>query len=307
LATKQIVLSSNAALRGALFFSTFLVGKEHPPIDDNWQLNKLHSNNNMQIQLQNKIALVGGSTQGLGLAIATQLAACGATVILMARNEQKLQTCLQQLPTPNNQQHQYLVADFTNFTEYQHTITNFFDKNAVDILVNNTQGPPTATALQASNLQYTQAFELLFQTVTFTTQLALQTMMQKGFGRIINVSSLTVKQPLQHLVLSNTMRSALLSWAKALAADVAKYNITVNSILTGYFNTERTAQLQATVAANKQITIEEVQKEILQQIPMQRFGTVEEYGYLATFLASEYSSYITGTAIPIDGGFIKGI
>lgn len=261
----------------------------------------------MQIHLTNKVALVGGSTQGLGWAVAQQLAACGASVVLMARNKNKLQQCIQQLPTNGQQQHQFIVADFTNFASYKTVISSFFANNTIDILVNNTQGPTAGNVLTQTSTTYQDAFNLLFQTVTFTTQVALESMMNKGFGRIINISSITVKQPLQHLVLSNTMRSAIISWAKTIATEVAANNITVNNILTGYFNTERMQQLHKSIAQNKQTNIATVEAETLQQIPMQRFGQPEEYGYLVAFLASEYASYITGTNIPIDGGLIRGV
>jgi 3-oxoacyl-[acyl-carrier protein] reductase len=148
---------------------------------------------------------------------------------------------------------------------------------------------------------------MLFQTVCFTTLEVLPSMQKNKFGRIINVSSLSVKEPIQNLVLSNTIRIALTSWAKALATEVAKDNITVNSILTGNFDTERLNHLITLQAKSKNVSEEEIRESRINAIPMKRFGRPIEYAYLAAFLASEYASYVTGTNIPIDGGMMKSL
>jgi 3-oxoacyl-[acyl-carrier protein] reductase len=261
----------------------------------------------MEISLKNKKALVGGSTSGIGKAIAVQLAKCGANVTLMARNKMRLQTTLDELDISKGQKHNYLIADFTEFKAYKSIITEHFEKNSIDILVNNTQGPEAGDVLEKSFADYQAAFDLLFQTVSFTTLSALTNMKKNSYGRIINVSSLTVKEPKSHLVLSNTIRTALISWSKSLSVELAPDNITVNSILTGYFNTERLNTLIKSQALQKNISFESMKEQIIQTVPMKRFGKPEEYAYLAAFLASDYASYITGTNIPIDGGLLKSI
>ena len=146
----------------------------------------------MEINLIGKNALVGGSTSGIGKAIAQQLALSGANVTLVARNEEKLKSTIASLDSSKNQIHNYIVTDYADFESYKKTISAYFLINSVDILVNNTQGPSAGTVVQKSEQDYLQAFNLLFQTAVFTTNLALSNMKEKGFGRIINVSSLKI-------------------------------------------------------------------------------------------------------------------
>ncbi len=261
----------------------------------------------MRINLKNKKALVGGSTQGLGKAIALQLANCGAEVTLMARNKEKLELVKKELNVDFNQNHQILVVDFNNFSSYKKIITNYFNSNTVDILVNNTNGPKGGNVFEKNIDEYQQAFDLLFKSVVYTTMLALENMKKNHFGRIINATSLTVKEPLEHLVLSNTVRAAVTTWAKTLSKEVAKNNITVNNILTGIFDTERIKELNNLQAKAKGVPPETILKNLTTSIPMKRLGKPEEFGYLVSFLASEYASYITGINIPIDGGLIKSL
>jgi len=261
----------------------------------------------MNISLKNKKALIGGSSRGIGRAIAQQLAASGASVTVMARSEDKLKSLIADLPTDNGQQHQYLKVDYSDFAGYKESIAAFFKTNTVDILVNNTQGPSAGGALDKKTDDYQQAFDLLFKTAIFTTEQALKGMIAQKFGRIINVASVSVKEPLSYLALSNSIRAAVVTWSKTLASDVGKYNITVNSTLTGYFKTERLKELNGAKAKSLGVPITEVEKQMLSHVPVGRFGDPEEYGHLVTFLASEYSSFITGTNIPIDGGLLKSL
>lgn len=261
----------------------------------------------MKISLKGKNALVGGSTSGIGKAIALQLAACGANVTLVARNENKLKETLSLLDISESQQHNYLVTDYLATEDYAKHITQYFKNHSVDILVNNTQGPNPGTVMQKSKDDYQQAFNLLFQNAVLTTQLALENMRANGFGRIINVSSMTVKEPQNNLVLSNTMRSALVSWYKSLSNEVAKDNITVNTVLTGYFETERLTTLMHEQAEREGLPFEKVRENRINSVPMQRLGDPKEYGYLAAFLASEYASFLTGASIPLDGGIAKSL
>ena len=259
----------------------------------------------MNISLIGKKAMIGGSSRGIGRAIAQQLAASGASVTVMARSEDKLDALVSSLPTNNGQKHQYLVVDYSNFEAYKKTITTFFKTNSVDILVNNTQGPAAGGALEKKVDDYQEAFDLLFKTVVYTTEMALKGMMAQNHGRIINIASVSVKEPLAYLSLSNSIRAAVVTWSKTLASDVGQYNITVNSTLTGYFNTERLKNLNATKAKSLGVPISEVEEQMLTQVPLRRFGDPAEYGQFVTFLASDQASFITGTNIPIDGGLLK--
>ena len=261
----------------------------------------------MEIDLTGKFALVGGSTDGIGKAIATRLAASGASVCIMARNKSKLEKVVNELDRSRNQKHKFLEVDFSNYNLFLKSIEHFFETNHIDILVNNTQGPEGGSALEKSIDDYQSAFDLLFKCAVKTSLLALTNMKDKKWGRIINVASISVKEPLNYLVLSNSMRSALVTWSKTLSVDIAKFNITINNVLTGYFNTERLKQLNSKKAEKLGINISKIEDKIKDTIPMKRFGNPEEYANLVCFLASEKSDYITGINIPIDGGFLKSL
>ena len=261
----------------------------------------------MEIDLTGKFALVGGSTDGIGKAIATRLAASGASVCIMARNKSKLEKVVNELDTSRNQKHKFLEVDFSNYNLFSKSIKYFFETNHIDILVNNTQGPEGGSALEKSIDDYQSAFDLLFKCAVKTSLLALTNMRDKKWGRIINVASISVKEPLNYLVLSNSLRSALVTWSKTLSVDIAKFNITINNVLTGYFNTERLKQLNSKKAEKLGINISTIEDKIKDTIPMKRFGNPEEYANLVCFLASKKSDYITGINIPIDGGLMKSL
>ena len=261
----------------------------------------------MRISLKGKKALVGGSSKGIGKAIAQQLAASGASVTLMARSADTLRDVIAELPKDQDQMHGYLVVDFYDFEAYKKIISSYFETHTVDILINNTQGPKAGGALEKKVSDYQEAFDLLFKTVVYTTELAVKAMIGQNYGRIVNVASVSVKEPLSYLALSNSIRAAVVTWAKTLAGDVGRHQITVNNILTGYFDTERIAQLNATKAKQLDVPISEVRADMESRVPLKRIGDPVEYGYLATFLASEAASYITGASIPIDGGLLKSL
>tara|TARA_B100001057_G_scaffold926_1_gene910 strand:+ start:37032 stop:37853 length:822 start_codon:yes stop_codon:yes gene_type:complete len=261
----------------------------------------------MNVSLKGKKVLVGGSTRGIGLAIARQLASSGATVCLMARDQLKMKKIIGQLSNNLNQEHSFLKVDFSDFESFKHITEDFFNKNKIDILVNNTQGPSSGNSLSKSVDDYQIAFDLLFKNIVYLSSKAIENMKKQNWGRIINVASVSVREPLNYLVLSNSMRSALVSWSKTLSTDVANYGITVNSILTGYFDTERIAELIADKAKSLDIDESEVLNSMKEAVPLKRLGKPEEYGYLVNFLASDKASYITGCSIPIDGGLLKSV
>lgn len=259
----------------------------------------------MKINLKGKNALVGGSSKGIGRAIAERLARSGASVTLMARSENLLKTIVAQLDTNQGQTHQYLVVDFSNYTLFASQMEEYFKTNTIDILINNTQGPAAGGAIEKSIEDYQTAFDLLFKCAVHTTSLALKHMQSQQWGRIVNVASVSVREPLNYLALSNSLRAALVTWAKSLSIEIGADNITINNTLTGYFDTERIAQLNAQKAEKMNVSPEKVRETMEAQVPMQRIGQPEEYANLVCFLASQQASYITGTNIPIDGGLLK--
>ena len=257
----------------------------------------------MKIDLTGKNSLIGGSSKGIGLGIATELANSGARVCLMARNENKLKEVVDQLP--NSENHSYLVVDFSKFEEYKIKIEEYTKNNQVDILVNNTQGPAAGNSLSKNIDSYQEAFDLLFKSVVHTTSLVIPNMQKNKWGRIINVTSVSVKEPLNYLVLSNSIRSAVVAWGKSLSVDLGSYGITVNSILTGYFDTERIKELNKEKSKSLNISETEILDKMKSLVPASRLGQPKEYGYLISFLSSDNASYINGASIPIDGGLLK--
>jgi 3-oxoacyl-[acyl-carrier protein] reductase len=221
----------------------------------------------------------------------------------MARNKSKLEEIINQLP--NSENHSYLIVDFSNFEEYKIKIEAYLENNQVDILVNNTQGPSAGNSLSKDIDSYQEAFDLLFKSIVYTTSLIVPKMQKNKWGRIINVTSVSVKEPLNYLVLSNSIRSAVVAWAKSLSVDVGKDGVTVNSILTGYFDTERIKELNKEKSKSLNISEDEVLEKMKSLVPINRLGKTEEYGYLVSFLSSDKASYINGASIPIDGGLLR--
>ena len=261
----------------------------------------------MNISLKSKKALVGGSSKGLGNAVAYQLASSGASVTLVSSNEKRLIKTVDDLKDKTGLSHDYLVVDYNNFEEYKKIIKEYLDTNPIDILINNTQGPKGGDVMNVSIEDYQKSFDLLFKSVVFTTMIALENMKKKKWGRIINMASMSVKEPLSYLALSNSIRSAVTTWGKTLSNDLGAYNITVNNILTGYFNTERINELNSDKAKKLNIDVEEVYNAMKELVPLKRIGDPKEFSYLVTFLASDNAAYINGANIPIDGGLIKSL
>ena len=261
----------------------------------------------MKINLKDKKALIGGSSKGLGYAVAKQLAVCGAEVTLVSRNEALLKKNIIELNKITDIEHNYLLVDYNHPEKYKQIIEGFFQKNRIDILVNNTQGPPAGDVFSVNENDYQKSFDLLFKNTINTTNSAIKGMKENNWGRIINMTSVSVKEPLAYLALSNTIRSAVTSWGKTLSIESGKHNITVNNILTGFFNTQRLNQLNSEKAKKFNVSNEEVFDKMSEMVPLKRIGKPEEFGYLVAFLASDYADYINGTNIPIDGGLLKSM
>lgn len=256
----------------------------------------------MNISMQAKTAIICGSTQGIGVAAAIELAKLGATCILMARNESSLLQAIEQLPASYNQQHQYLVADFNNPDEVKSVAESFVANNPVHILVNNSGGPAGGPIVDATEEDFIQTFNRHLICNHILTKAVLPSMKEANFGRIINIISTSVKIPLPNLGVSNTIRGAVASWAKTMANELGRFNITVNNVLPGFTDTQRLQSIIENNAAKNNKTIAEVRAEMMQEIPVKRFGTAAEIANVIAFLASPAASYVNGTSIPVDGG-----
>jgi 3-oxoacyl-[acyl-carrier protein] reductase len=255
----------------------------------------------VNIDLNGKTALVCGSTQGIGRSIAMQLAGCGARIVLLARNEDKLKETISLLPSLQNQSHSYLVADFADTASVAKALESVAGEK-IDILVNNTGGPAAGKAIDAPIQEFIQAFNSHLVNNQQLVQALVPYMKSNGFGRIVNIISTSVKVPLQNLGVSNTIRGAVGNWSKTLANELAPFNITVNNILPGATETERLNSIIHNKSSKLNVEQDEVRQEMLAEIPMKRFGKPEEPAYAAAFLCSDFASYITGTNMVVDGG-----
>ena len=255
----------------------------------------------MNLDLSGKTALVCGSTQGIGKAIAMELASMGANIVLMARNEGKLQKVMAELPN-NNQTHAHLAADFSDPSQVKEVIDGFVKNNDIHILINNTGGPAGGQAIEADIDAFRQAFNSHLICNQILTQAVVPGMKKAGFGRIVNVISTSVKMPLKGLGVSNTIRGAVANWSKTLATELAEFGITVNNVLPGATSTARLISIIENKA--KKLGKEEaaISDEMLSEIPAKRFGKPEEVANAAAFLCSPAAAYINGINIPVDGG-----
>jgi len=256
----------------------------------------------MNLNLSGKTALVCGSTQGLGYASALELALLGCNVVLMARNGEKLVAAVQTMPKTAAQNHQYLVADFTNTATVKSVIDEFVKANTIHILINNTGGPAGGPALNAKPEEFLQAFNNHLINNHNLMQAVVPGMKAAGFGRIVNIISTSVKIPLAGLGVSNTTRGAVASWAKTLATELGPFGITVNNVLPGFTKTSRADYVITKKAGDTGKTEEEVLAELVAEIPAGRIGQPEEFGAAVAFLCSPAAAYINGINLPVDGG-----
>lgn len=256
----------------------------------------------MDLSLHGKNAVVCGSSQGLGLAVATELALLGANCILIARNKEKLEKAVKGLHTTKDQQHSFRTADFFNTEEVRTTINQIVKEKTIHVLINNSGGPPGGIISEAKEEEFIKAFNQHLINNHILAAAVIPGMKEEGYGRIINVISTSVKIPLPYLGVSGTIRAAVATWGKLLSHDLGQFNITVNNVLPGYNETERLESLIASNAQKKNISKEEAAREMYSDIPMKRFGKPEEFGAMVAFLASPAASYINGASIPVDGG-----
>ncbi len=256
----------------------------------------------LTLDLTGKTALIGGSTQGIGLASAQALASMGAHCVLISRNEEKLKAAVTTLDTKAGQQHQYLVADYAHTDQVRDVVAAFVANNTVHILVNNSGGPAGGPASKAKPEEFLAAFQQHLICNHIITLLVAESMKKEGYGRIINIISTSVKIPLKDLGVSNTIRGAVASWAKTMANELGQFGITVNNVLPGATSTERLTTILDNKSAKTGKSKEDVEQEMMNEIPARRFGKPEEIAAMVAFLASPAAAYVNGTSIPVDGG-----
>ena len=258
----------------------------------------------MNIQLKAKNALICGSSAGIGKACAVLLAAAGANITLLARNQEKLQAVLKELDQSQGQMHQFIIADFSNPEQVKEAVTQHLNssKIAYHILVNNTGGPAAGLAADANETDFLCAFNSHLICNHIMAKALIPGMKENHFGRIINIISTSVKVPLNGLGVSNTIRGAVASWAKTLANELGQFNITVNNVLPGATATERLDAIINSKSVKAAKSKEEISVAMINEVPMKRFAQAEEIAQAVCFLASDVASYINGINLPVDGG-----
>lgn len=253
----------------------------------------------MDLGLKNKIAFIGGSSQGLGKSVALELAKEGAHVIICGRNREVLEKTKIEIEKGGSGDVFSFVADLSLEADRLRIINEVISRfKKIDILVTNTGGPPTGKFEDFNNDDWQKTVNLLLISAVDLIKGFLPAMKHQKFGRIITITSQAVKQPVANLILSNTIRVSLVGLMKTLANELGEFNITVNNVMPGYTNTNR---LKSLLEQNPEMN------SAINEIPLKRFGNPEEFAAAVTFLASERASYITGVSLPVDGGWIKSI
>jgi len=260
----------------------------------------------MDLKLNNKYALVCGSTAGIGKATAIALAEEGVNITLIARNEEKLKSVLAELP--KHRAHDYIVADFSNPEELRTKVSNYISENhGFHILINNTGGPKGGPVFSADINEFQNAFTQHLKCNHVLAQTIVPFMKSENYGRIINVISTSVKQPLDGLGVSNTIRGAVANWSKTLANELGQFGITVNNVLPGATATERLSEIIKNKASKLGTSIDEASAAMENAVPAKRFAQPEETANAITFLASSCAAYINGINLPVDGGRTKSL
>jgi 3-oxoacyl-[acyl-carrier protein] reductase len=262
----------------------------------------------MDLGLKGKVAFVAAASKGLGRAVAEELGAEGASLVLCARNADTLSRVSKQISETSGIPVFYVVADVSNAEDVTRAVKAGIEKfGRIDILVTNAGGPPAGRFESLSRETWEAATRLTLNSVLELTRAVLPRMKDRRWGRILNITSIAVKQPVDNLMLSNSLRAAVTGFARTLANEVATDGITVNNILPGYTRTERVEELARAASERDGISAAEASAKWEYEIPMRRLGEPREFAALAAFLVSERASYITGTSIPVDGGWIRSL
>jgi 3-oxoacyl-[acyl-carrier protein] reductase len=262
----------------------------------------------MDLGLEGKVALVMAASKGLGRAVATELAREGARVVISSRDEDALAQTAAEMREETGAEVEHRAADLTRAEDVRALVSRAADRfGGVDVLVNNTGGPPAGTFDDFDDEGWQAAFELVLLSLIRAVRGVLPSMRERGGGRIVNIASSSIKQPIENLILSNTFRAGISGLAKSLAVELAPDGILVNTIGPGRISTARSQSMDAARAEALGVPVEEVREQSESRIPLGRYGTPEELARVAAFLASPANSYVTGQAILVDGGMVRGL
>lgn len=261
----------------------------------------------MNLSLAGKNALVGGASAGIGRAVAVELAALGANVTLLARTESTLQQAVAALDTSRGQRHGYIAADFSDSQALLEKVMALLTEQPVHILVNNTGGPPGGPIVEAGGEAFLMAYHNHLLCNHLLAQAVLPGMRAAGYGRIVNIISTSVKEPLDNLGVSNSTRWAVAGWAKTWANEAGRFGVTVNNVLPGYTRTGRLVEIIEKRAAASGQSRETVEEQFKSHVPLRRFAEPEEVAAAVAFLASPAAGYINGINVPVDGGRTKSL
>jgi 3-oxoacyl-[acyl-carrier protein] reductase len=261
----------------------------------------------MNLSLQHRHAIVGGSSAGIGRATAIELALLGADVTLIARTESSLQAVCAELDTAQGQTHRYIVGDYAQPEQLVRRVADLVVGHPAHILVNNTGGPPPGAITEASVAAFLAAYQQHLLCNQLLAQTVLSGMKTDGYGRIINIISTSVKEPLEQLGVSNTTRWSVAAWAKTWANEVGPFGITVNNVLPGFTETDRLRGIVERRAAQTGTDVNLVAQQLQQHVPLRRFAQAQEVAAAVAFLASPAAAYISGINLPVDGGRTKSL
>ena len=262
----------------------------------------------MDLGIEGKVAFVAAASRGLGRALAEELANEGVRLVLCSRSAETLRSVGEQIAERSGVEVLTLAADVSKSEDVARAVQSGVEKfGRLDILVTNAGGPPPGKFENLTPEMWEQATRLTLTSVLELTRAVLPGMKKRGWGRILNITSIAVKQPVDNLMLSNSLRAAVTGFARTLANEVATDGITVNNILPGYTRTERVEELARAIAEREGVKIEEAFARWENEIPMRRLGEPREFAALAVFLVSERASYITGSSIAVDGGWIRSL
>jgi 3-oxoacyl-[acyl-carrier protein] reductase len=262
----------------------------------------------MFLGLRGKTALIGASSKGLGYAVARELAMEGATIVICARGKETLKDARDKLAAETGAKVYAIPADLSRFEDIKRVATTSIEKlGRIDILVNNNGGPPAGPFETHDWATWQGAFDQTLRSAVELTRAVLPGMKERRWGRILNVTSMAAKQPVDNLMLSNSLRAAVHGFARTLANEVAEFGVTVNNILPGYTRTERVESLAEATAKRDGVAAASVMTRFEKDVPMKRLGEPDEFAALAAFLVSERASYITAQSIAVDGGWVRGL
>lgn len=262
----------------------------------------------MDLDLLGKNAFVCGSSQGIGKAVAIELSKLGANVTLSSRDEANLQNAISELNNSKGQQHEYLIADMLDPQRLREELDNHIkEKRSYHILINNTGGPIAGTAFNSKIIDYANAFTSHLLSAQVMAQAIVPFMKLEAYGRIINITSISAKQPIKELGISNTIRASVCNWGKSLSNELAEFGITVNNVLPGYTNTNRLKELIDNKANIAGVPPDQMRRKLEREVPLNRIADPSEIANAVAFLASPAAGYINGINLPVDGGRTKSL